>query len=99
MKGLIIEEHVWFERFPNARLVYTTKEERSVGLLAQQKILTPRHDKESSIWQPIDAKWQTELRANYDLALPINIDSYDLLRTPVGEPKMLIMPTWRLAHR
>ncbi|HEX6556036.1 MAG TPA: hypothetical protein VF026_24975 [Ktedonobacteraceae bacterium] len=36
--------------------------------------------------------------ANDDFALALDIEGQDLLRTPVGEPQTVSVPTWQLAE-
>src|SRR6266498_1199284 len=66
---------------------------------AQQKVLLTRHNKKTTIHQPVNTKRQTELSSNIDLTFAICIDCDNFLSPPIRKPKTAIMPTWRLAHR
>ena len=73
--------------------------ERPVRLAAEKKALASRDDEQAAIRQPIDAERKTERRADYDLAVAIEIYCQDLLRAPVREPKPVLVPTRRFTHR
>ena len=73
--------------------------QRAVRLPAQEKTLAPRDDEQTAIGQPIDAEWKTKRGPDYDLAVAIEIHGDDFLGSPVREPKTVLTPTWRFAHR
>jgi hypothetical protein len=66
-----------------------------IGLPAQEKPLAPRDDEQAPIGQPVDAKGKRGRNVNDDLALALQIDGNNLLRTPVREPQTAIVPTRR----
>jgi hypothetical protein len=71
--------------------------ERPIGFSAQQEPIACRDDQQAPIGQPVDAEWERRY-ADDDLALTLEIDGDDLLRSPVREPETLIVPAWRLAE-
>jgi len=68
--------------------------ERAIAFAAQEKTLSPRNDEQAAVWQPVDAKWKTTGNSDCDLVLAVGIDRKNLLRAPIGEPKMVFVPSW-----
>src|SRR5215472_11488107 len=71
--------------------------QRTVVLLAQQAPLPRRHDEQAPIGQPVDAA-RKSWRLEFDLVVPLQVNSDDLRRAPVGEPQTVLVPARLLAE-
>jgi hypothetical protein len=71
--------------------------QRTVGSLRRRISRAPIGRRRSGS-QSIHTASANAEEADYDLALAVEMNVDDLLRARVGEPKTVIVPTWRLGR-